>query len=200
MLFAVNANCSTLTRTSPSAVWQRDKFVFVRFTLARSTRKSVVSTCMTRVFHNRLKSSSTFRVSRRECSTSKTTANSGSSPWPIFAVPSPRPTEPHQLRAYLPVVAFRRVSLPALFPVSRLGCALRHVSVAVCVWRHLHAWQGSPLRRRATFDACPALSCGTSLGSSSAVLQWCGALPAPVFPGLALGRRTFLTLRHMLPV
>jgi hypothetical protein len=52
MLFAVKANWSTLTRTSPSVVWQRDKLVFVRFTSARSTRKSVVSTCMTRVFHN----------------------------------------------------------------------------------------------------------------------------------------------------
>ena len=39
MLFAVNANCSTLTRTSRSAVWQRDKFVFVRFTLARSMQR-----------------------------------------------------------------------------------------------------------------------------------------------------------------
>jgi hypothetical protein len=52
MLFAVNANCSTLTRTSSSAVEQRDELIFARVTSARSTRKSVVSTCITRVFHD----------------------------------------------------------------------------------------------------------------------------------------------------
>ena len=50
MLFAVNANCSTFTRTLPSVVEQRDERIFVRLTSARSTRKSVVSTCMARVF------------------------------------------------------------------------------------------------------------------------------------------------------
>ena len=49
MLFAVKANCSTLTRTSPAVVEQRDALVFVRLMSARSTRKSVVCTRMARV-------------------------------------------------------------------------------------------------------------------------------------------------------
>ena len=57
----------------------------------------------------------------------------------------------------------------------------------------------SPLRRRGTFDTRPALSSGASLGcgaafGSGAAFRW-----RPLFPGRARGRRTFLTLRHMLP-
>ena len=47
-------------------------------------------------------------------------------------------TEPHQLQAYLPVLAIRLAPL-ASFPPARLGCALRPVSGAVCVWQHLQA-------------------------------------------------------------
>jgi hypothetical protein len=57
----------------------------------------------------------------------------------------------------------------------------------------------SPLRRRAIFDTRPALSSGASLGcgapfGSCAAFRW-----RPLSPGRARGRRTFLTLRHMLP-
>ena len=166
----------------------------------QETRKFVVSTCMTRVFHNRLKSSSTFRVSRRGCSTSKTTANSRSSPRPIFAVP-----------------------LPDLLSLASCERIFRWWPSAVCLFRHcfpLRDWgvpcgtfpgrfgfsatctlgRGSPLRRRATFDACPALSCGTSLGRRPPFSSGAALYLRPFFPGLALGRRTFFTLHHMLPV
>ena len=39
MLFAVKANCSTFTRTSPSVVEQRDELVFVRLMSASSTEE-----------------------------------------------------------------------------------------------------------------------------------------------------------------
>jgi hypothetical protein len=57
----------------------------------------------------------------------------------------------------------------------------------------------SPLRRRVTFGTCLALGGSTSFCSrppfgSCPALHW-----RPLFPGRACGRRTFLTLRHMLP-
>ena len=58
----------------------------------------------------------------------------------------------------------------------------------------------SPLRTRPTFGTCPALGRGTSSLGRRAPFCSGAAFPGrPLFPGRARGRRTFLTLRHMLP-
>jgi len=57
----------------------------------------------------------------------------------------------------------------------------------------------SLLRSRPTFGSCPPLSSGTSLGRRAPFCSGAALYLRPLFPGRALGRRTFLTLRHMLP-